>query len=172
MDFGDILAQWDRQQRGHLSSTHNGKNASPTAHAKPSDENQARKKQAKEQMEDWLDKFGTIDKDAISLQRELQSKLERPSFLRSLKPQAQLDLHNLTQNEAWHKLDAFVTSCRDQGLKKVLIIHGKGNHTQNGEPVLGAMVRHFIECDQRLGEWGHPDRAGGGSGATWVIIKG
>ena len=166
MNFGDILEQWDRQQSGQLSSTHKGKKASQD-HRKANDG-----KHTKEQMEAWLDKFGTVDKDEISRQRELRTKLERPSFLRSLKPQAQVDLHNLTQDEAWRKLDAFVADCRAKGLKKVLIIHGKGNHTQNGEPVLGAMVRHYIECDERLGQWGHPDRAGGGSGATWVIIKG
>ena len=120
----------------------------------------------------WLDKFGTVDKDEIYEQREMRSKMERSSFLRSLKPQAQVDLHNLTQDEAWRRLESFVADCRAQGLKKVLIIHGKGNHTHDGEPVLGAMVRRFIERDERLGQWGHPDRAGGGSGATWVIIKG
>ena len=166
MDFGDILEQWDRQQKGQAAYAHKGKNASQD-HRKAKNS-----KQTKEQMEAWLDKFGTVDKDEISRQRELHTKLERPSFLRSLKPQARIDLHYLTQDEAWHKLDAFVASSCAQGLKKILIIHGKGNHTQSGEPVLGEMVRHYIERDERLGQWGHPDRAGGGSGATWVIIKG
>ena len=172
MDFGDILAQWERQQTGRNTSTCKGKTPPASSHSKAKEQKLSAEKQAKEQMEDWLDKFGTVDKDEISKQRELRTKLERPSFLRSLKPQARVDLHNLTQDEAWRHLEAFVADCRARGLKKVLIIHGKGNHTHDGEPVLGAMVRRFIETDERLGQWGHPDRAGGGSGATWVIIKG
>ena len=183
MDFGDILEQWDRQQTVRANYNHKGKDSTSLVHPKVNKEKRANAQakaqanaqanaQAKAQMEDWLDRFGTIDKDELSWQRELQSKLERPSFLKALKPQAQVDLHNMTQDEAWRRLDAFVATSCAQGLKKVLIIHGKGNHTQDGEPVLGEMVRHFIECDTRLGESGHPGRAGGGSGATWVIIKG
>lgn len=172
MDFGDILAQWERQQTGRTTSPRKGKTPQASSHSRANEQKQAAEKQAKEQMEAWLDRFGTVDKDEISKQREIRSQLERPSFLRSLKPQAQVDLHNLTQDEARRRLAVFVADCRARGLKKVLIIHGKGNHTHDGEPVLGKLVRHFIEADERLGEWGHPDRAGGGSGATWVILKG
>ena len=53
-----------------------------------------------------------------------------------------------------------------------MIIHGKGIHTTGTDPVLGEMVRRFIERDSRLGTSGHPKtKAEGGSGATWVLIK-
>ena len=56
-------------------------------------------------------------------------------------------------------------------LKKILIVHGKGIHSSGSDPVLGEMVRKFIESDKRLGTSGHPDASGGGKGATWVILK-
>lgn len=86
---------------------------------------------------------------------------------------ARIDLHGLTRNEAWARLDNFVSDCCRRGLKKILIVHGKGSHSKEKSDVsiLSAMVRNFIELDSRLGASGHPDKKLGGSGATWVIIK-
>ena len=57
-------------------------------------------------------------------------------------------------------------------IKKVLIIHGKGIHTTGTDPVLGKLVRSFIERDKRCGASGHPkNKAEGGTGATWIILK-
>jgi DNA-nicking Smr family endonuclease len=53
-----------------------------------------------------------------------------------------------------------------------MIIHGKGIHTSGTDPVLGKLVRSFIERDKRCGASGHPkNKAEGGTGATWVILK-
>ena len=91
--------------------------------------------------------------------------------MRTLKPEDVVDLHGLTREQAWQKLDSFVSACKIRGLRKILIIHGKGNHSHGTDPVLGEMVRSFIEADRRLGSSGHPDRNHGGTGATWVIIR-
>ena len=59
-----------------------------------------------------------------------------------------------------------------RGLKKVLIVHGKGIHTHGNDPVLGELVRKFIERDKRCGTSGHPKmKSEGGTGVTWVILK-
>ena len=69
-------------------------------------------------------------------------------------------------------LNSFITDCKRRGLKKVMIIHGKGIHTSGTDPVLGKLVRSFIERDKRCGTSGHPkNKAEGGTGATWVILK-
>ena len=35
-------------------------------------------------------------------------------------------------------------------IKKIMIVHGKGIHTHGSDPVLGEMVRKFIEQDKSI----------------------
>lgn len=121
----------------------------------------------------WEAKHGSgiVDKDAADEKAALQKKMQSRRYIDSLKPQAVLDLHGSTQDEAWKKLNDFVQDARRRGLQKVMIIHGKGIHSQGGDGVLGEVVRKFIEYDQRLGASGKADREHGGSGATWVVVR-
>jgi DNA-nicking Smr family endonuclease len=117
----------------------------------------------------------TVNKDAEEAAAAVpkDSKELRMAIAQSLKtmrPEASIDLHGLTREEAWSALDNFVSTCCSRGLQKILIVHGKGNHP-GSDAALYKMVRGFIECDKRLGASGHPDARFGGSGATWVGIK-
>ena len=87
------------------------------------------------------------------------------------KPDASIDLHGLTQDEAWDKLDDFFRISRSRGHEKILLIHGKGNHSKN-EGVLRELCRRYIEHCPFAGESGHNSASKGGSGATWVLLKG
>ena len=123
-------------------------------------------------MEQWLDRYGTVDKDKIVEEQQNRSKLYDRSQLINMQPEARLDLHGLHQTEAEEALNRFITDCKNRGLHKVIIIHGKGIHTSGTDPVLGELVRRFIEHDKRCGTSGHPKtNAEGGTGATWVILK-
>ena len=186
MDFGDILSQWNEQQKQSSKGakqnapqvSHKKANA-PTAEEKEAARQgysyeQVMQKQSEEKinpMELWLRRYGTIDKDAAADEFSEQTKLESREYLREMKPEARLDLHGLTREEAWQRVDSFITECVKHRYRKVLLIHGKGNHTTGSDPVLGEMVRTFIQDDKRLGASGHPGRSQGGNGATWVIIK-
>lgn len=119
----------------------------------------------------WMNRYGVIDKDKMLDEAFERSKMESHTYLREMKAEAVIDLHGLTADEATAKLTSFVDVCERKGLRKILIVHGKGNHSKGTDPVLGNLVRRFIEFDSRLGMSGHPDRTQGGSGATWVIIK-
>jgi DNA-nicking Smr family endonuclease len=102
------------------------------------------------------------------------SNLERPSSgsgnLRNLEPQATLDLHGMNSREAEQALDNFVLECRRRGVRKILVVHGKGHHSQ-GEPVLQGVVRSYLEKSPYTGAFGPAQRRHGGRGATWVIIR-
>jgi len=90
------------------------------------------------------------------------------------RPEAALDLHGLTCEEAWTALQNFFGNSRQKGLEKVLIIHGKGNHwasDSSNAGVLRDLSRRFIETCPFAGESGNPSAKEGGSGATWVILK-
>ncbi len=87
-----------------------------------------------------------------------------------MKPQDEIDLHGYTAAEALIELEAFLENARKRGLKKVLIVHGKGHHSQKG-PVLRETVHTFLRRCPFTGMTGTPDRSLGGTGAVWVIIR-
>ena len=124
-------------------------------------------------MELWLRRHGVVDKDALAQEAEEREHNQSREYLKKLPIGARIDLHGLTRDEAWERLDSFVADCSRRGIQKVLIVHGKGHHSKERSDVsiLSAVVRTFIELDRRLGASGHPDKRLGGSGATWVIIK-
>ena len=187
MDFGDILNQWDEQSRNAKKKT---KVSQPQvshkrANARTAEERemeraasrtpeQVMEEEAKVQinpMELWLRRYGVTDKDAAAAEYNERTKMEHREYLRTMRPEARIDLHGLTRDEAWGRLDGFVADCIRRGYKKILIVHGKGNHSKGSDPVLGPLVKTFIERHEQLGTSGHPDHTQGGSGATWVIIK-
>lgn len=183
MDFEDILNQWDNQQKKSPAKkmpqvSHKKANA-PTKEEKEAARQGYTYEQIMERdskrrmnpMEVWLNRHGTVDKDKLNEQNVQKQKFESVEYLRSMAPQATLDLHQLTKDEAWNRLNSFVTECHAKKLKKILIIHGKGIHSHGSDSVLGPMVKMFVEQDKRLGMSGHPDKNHGGGGATWVIIK-
>ncbi len=185
MDFGDILNEWDNSQRKAKQPQQKGiQKSHKKANAPTKEEKEAMKqgysyeyqmeldnKRKANPMEVWLNRYGTVDKDKIADEVNENRKLHDINYLKQLKAQAVVDLHGLTRAEAWDRLQGFVTECARRKLKKIMIIHGKGQHSHGSDPVLGPMVKLFIEQDSRLGTSGHPDRNNGGSGATWVLLK-
>lgn len=175
MDMGDILNQWDSIQKNQKKKEKeiSRQQVSLKKANAPDPEEKARATEIRiNPMELWLRRYGTIDKDKIAEEQNERSKYYDRNYLLNMAPEAHLDLHGLHQDEAQQSLDRFITDCKARGLRKVLIIHGKGIHTSGSDPVLGELVRRFIEHDKRCGASGHPKtKAEGGSGATWVLLK-
>ena len=111
----------------------------------------------------------------------------RSKLLRK-KPEASIDLHGLSTEEAWTALQSFFQDSRRKGLEKIRIVHGKGNHSSPDSSHIGTsrrdapmskcpsgvlrdLSRRFIETCPFAGESGHGSAKEGGSGATWVILK-
>jgi DNA-nicking Smr family endonuclease len=147
MDFGEILERWEkaRAPRG------------------------GRKEQPGVDMEEALERFPP-DARAQAGRQEADARAEANRPAAGLAPQAELDLHGLSGAQAEQAIDAFVRDARARGLSKVLLIHGKGNHSP-GQPVLERVVRAFLEKCPHTGAFGKADRARGGRGATWVLIR-
>ena len=186
MDMGDILAQWDdlkkkektaAREKGHTQQISHKKANAPTKEEKElvqaKKNNIVTDKQPQiNPMEYWLSRYGTVDKDKIAEENQEWNRQKDREYVLNMKPEAYLDLHGLHQEEARSRLDAFITECKSRKLRKVMVIHGKGIHTHGTDPVLGEVVRRFIEVDPRCGSSGHPkNKANGGTGATWIILK-
>ena len=107
----------------------------------------------------------------IKKEKESQPQVPRRSINYDKIPAgATIDLHGLTVAEAQTQLQNFFIDAHRKGLKKVLIIHGKGIHSKE-EPKLKKAVMDFIEHSSYAGKHGKPGIAEGGSGAVWVAIK-
>ena len=160
MNFEDILNQWEKQSSGSAGSKKAG-----TGEAAP----EAIPQEQASPIDIWLRRNGVYDKDAV-VEDKSRSAAERRRRLRAKKPGAELDIHGLILDEAWEALQGFFDTARREGLEKILIIHGKGNHSA-GEAVLKRAVREFVERCPFAGESGPAKAKAGGGGATWVLLK-
>ncbi|MDL2229777.1 Smr/MutS family protein [Treponema sp. OttesenSCG-928-L16] len=171
MNFGDILDEWERQNKKRADSKERPKDGvGPGEYpGGPSSRNEETPPRQVDPLSAWLRINGVYDKDADAEEAEY-SKAERRRRLLRKKPDAVIDLHGLTRDDAWSAMDVFFLDARKKAFDKILIIHGKGNHSE-GEAVLKRTVREYIERCPYAGEHGQGDSASGGSGSTWVILK-
>ena len=148
-DFGDILDRWDRSSK---------------------DRKEGKTKPAPGPMDDWLDRYPPGDSDLADPQEDDRDRGAASAHLRELEPQAELDLHGMRADQASSAMTNFLAGSRKRGLRKVLLIHGKGHHSKE-EPVLKKLVQDHLERSPHAGAFGAADRKIGGSGATWVILR-
>lgn len=170
MDFGKIYKQWEEQQASPSKPSTSKRIPKGDPRGAVSRNNSEAFQQ---KLERWLDEHGTTDKDASIEQAADQDKaatIAAYTRFKHMLPQAELDLHGLREMEARQALQAFILRCVDQGLEKVSIIHGKGNHSRE-EQVLVHVVRKELEHNPHAGEFGFADGRHGGRGATWVRIR-
>ncbi len=127
------------------------------------------KKEIRQTIFSYIEKNGVFDKDASSSARHSASR----KICRKHSTRLVLDLHGMKSDEAARKVMAFITQSRKKGIREILIIHGKGNHSVNeGYPVLKKMVRDLL--DNELHHTIRNYRAAlpkeGGEGATVVYL--
>jgi DNA-nicking Smr family endonuclease len=88
-----------------------------------------------------------------------------------VQPAGTLDLHGLTRDEALARSRAYLAHAARQGWPVVLLVTGKGLHSQEG-PVLRREVERLLAATRDLVlEWGVAPRRHGGSGALAVFLK-
>lgn len=122
-------------------------------------------------MADW---FQLLDKYSPPAAKEAE---EEPLEFRPKKndenkrnPDGTLDLHGHTTEQADHALRGFLREAQQNSWTKLLIIHGKGLHSEN-EAILGKLVFRWAEAQKGLRLEKAPARLGG-SGASVVYITG
>lgn len=171
--FEDILKQWDE-----LQSKKEKKSPSPAA-SKPASDLVPRTVEKKPQQSfaqilDQWEKDHDQDKD---MKRRAQGSAPRASEktlnqIRRMEPQAELDLHEYTLEEARRLVREFIDSCYAKGFRKVRIITGKGIHSKGGEAVLRPAITAEVQANCHVREVFTPKAAEGGSGALSVLLKG
>ncbi len=88
--------------------------------------------------------------------------------------QDHLDLHGASVHQARERVAEFLRSCRQRRLRSVLIVHGRGQNSPEGEPVLKP---HLVAWLSRSGlrktvlAFASARPHDGGAGATYVLIR-
>ncbi len=171
MDFGDLLDEWEKTTAKPYGKKRIAEDERAGAKNPETRKEPPREPVRANPMDVWMRRNGIEDKDAaLDGNGENESPAARRRRLHSLKPEATIDLHGLTRDEAWVRLESFFADCVRRRLAKVLIIHGKGTHSED-DPVLKGVVRLFLERNSHAGESGHSAHAEGGTGSTWVLLK-
>jgi DNA-nicking Smr family endonuclease len=118
----------------------------------------------------FIEKNGVYDKDAsASKKHPAPEKTCRKHSIRMV-----LDLHGMNSRDAASKVRSFITQSRKRGLREILVIHGKGNHSADqGGPVLKKMVRDLLENElhHTVRNYRSALPREGGEGATVVYLK-
>lgn len=185
MNFKDILEDWERlsARPGGLDGAAEAERRLRAEEArlkaqKAADSGKPEPSTARDALAAWLDSHGTPSAEGREVEagagagsgRERDVKEAEARRLRALKPEARIDLHGLKAAEAEAALAAFLEAASRRGLEKILVVTGKGIHSQ-GEPVLGKVARRVIETSPWAGRFGTADAASGGGGALWVILR-
>lgn len=152
MDFEDILNSWDSKKKFIQRPKVN------------------KKAQSKSDMSSYIDLY-PYDEDFKKDINDKPTPRQKRRNYRRMKPQEVLDLHGYNVVSAKVELDDFIKRCRKRKIEKILIIHGKGLHSPEGEAVLRSAVKHELAASPYIGEIGHPSEKEGGVGATWAIVR-
>lgn len=77
----------------------------------------------------------------------------------------ELDLHTFRPAEITRLLDDYFAECRQRGISRVRVIHGKGTGT------LGTTVHAHLRRSSGVAGFAQGDETSGGWGATLVTLK-
>lgn len=100
-----------------------------------------------------------------------------PKLLRQLKRghfsvQDDLDLHQMNAAAAQSSIVIFLAEARQQGLRCVRIVHGKGLRSRAAGPVLKALTDRLLRRRDDVIGFASARPALGGTGAVVVLLKG
>jgi DNA-nicking Smr family endonuclease len=85
--------------------------------------------------------------------------------------QDRLDLHGLDSDAARRLLQEFLHEAKRDGLRCVLVIHGKGMNSPNGEAVLKQRTRGWLIQHPQVLAWCDAPPGDGGGGAVLALLK-
>lgn len=90
-----------------------------------------------------------------------------------LKPEATLDLHGCKRSEVVTMVKYFLNNAQIHGLETVLVVTGRGLHSENGEPILRHELESYLEqpAEDMVAEWGRAPKNYGGDGALVLFVR-
>ncbi len=129
---------------------------------------------SKKDKNDWAD---FLSKNEKLPNKDLDLRIDKTNTSKSL------DLHGFSLEEANKKVESFLGVCFDQGVDKVIIVTGKGLHSQNEKDpytsnkfgILKHSVPEFIKNNtdlmKKIKNISDANQEDGGSGAFYIYLK-
>ncbi len=105
-----------------------------------------------------------VDLDARTMERLRRGRL---------RPEARLDLHGMTQDEAHRALGGFIAASRNAGRRCVIVITGRGR-AKLGGGVLREQAPRWLNLQPTRGDilgFAEAQPKDGGAGALYVLLK-
>ncbi|MGD0958906.1 MAG: Smr/MutS family protein, partial [Methylomonas sp.] len=116
---------------------------------------------------DTLYQEDTLAFVAPGIQKSVLKKLRKGHFGLD----AELDLHGLNSSDALKQLLSFLHHCLEDGCRCVLIVHGKGYHSPDNEPVLKNAINLWLRQHKDVQAFCSAPARAGGSGALLVLLR-
>ncbi len=101
------------------------------------------------------------------IQKTIFKKLKKGQYSTG----AELDLHGHTRPEAQIALAKFIQQSRENNIRCVKIIHGKGYRSNNEGPKLKPMVNKWLQQRNEILAFCSARPIDGGTGAVYVLLK-
>jgi DNA-nicking Smr family endonuclease len=90
-----------------------------------------------------------------------------------VRAEATIDLHGTTVEPALAQLRRFLIESRQLGRRCVLVVHGKGTHSEHGAPLREAVLHHLLgSLSGLVHAFASASPVDGGEGATYVMLRG
>lgn len=114
---------------------------------------------------------GDRDSEQLFVRPGLQHKQVRRLRQGRIAVEAEADLHGMRIREAQTLLTTFLGECRDQRLRCVRVIHGKGRGSRGGHAVLKWEVDRWLRQHDGVIAFCSAQPRHGGTGALYVLLK-
>ena len=82
-----------------------------------------------------------------------------------------IDLHGMRQHEAKRALEFFLTECLNLKIQYVIVVHGKGQNSEQKGGVLKPLTIHWLKQQTAVIAFASAPPQLGGTGATCIILK-
>lgn len=111
------------------------------------------------------------DSEQLFVRSGLQQKHVRRLRRGQMAIAAEADLHGMRIREAQTMLEEFLRECREQGLRCVRVIHGKGLGSRDGHAVLKWEVDRWLRGHDGVMAFCTAQPRDGGTGAVYVLLR-
>jgi DNA-nicking Smr family endonuclease len=98
--------------------------------------------------------------------REIR-KLKRGEYI----VRGRSDLHGMTSADALATVKRLIENSRHRGHRCVCIIHGRGLHSRDNQPILKTRVRNYLRSQRSVLAYTDAPASDGGSGAVYVLLR-
>jgi DNA-nicking Smr family endonuclease len=124
--------------------------------------------------------FSTYSKDIDDFEGGIDKATLRKFKKEEFAIEAVLDLHGLTEDEAFERVDNFIPQCYNQGKRCVVIVTGKGLSVHENDDIftpkgiLRKQVPQWLNMPRLRGMilvYKHPTERLGGQGALYILLR-